>query len=440
VKPLILCLLLAANLSAAEAVTGAALASAASTARAAAEQELATLRAETVTARAALATAMHAAHVTANTARDRLRAAATARDAAQLELTQRRKDQERELVLVRQQAEKSVIAARLGDAEAKAIAGLAPAERVAKAAPALRARLDRLPGLLTAQRRDERIVSRDGTIVQAPVLHLGAARAVALGPDHATRGTLFRTAVSSGAADAPWQVRGPAIGNHPGLLAIDVTGSLQQDGVHHGRSLWDWIIAGRFFIWPIIATLLLGVGIAFWRFVRLHRQTVDPRLMAQVASAVGSGDTAGARALVADRRTPLARVLDAGLAVLDRGRDAREAALAQALIAEQPRLQQGLAFLMVLAGIAPLLGLLGTVTGMIDMFGVIADQGSGNAKSLSGAISEALTTTQAGMIVAIPLLLLHAILARIAERRMLRLEEAAIGLIGLGGQSQGNSR
>lgn len=404
------------------------LATSATAARTAAEQELAAVRATLTAERAAVAKSMHQAHAQADAARARLKVATAARDEAQAELALRRKEQERELVLVRQQADKAVVAARLGDAEAKEIAKLPPAERVTRAAPALKARLDRLPGLLTAQRGDERIIARDGAIVQAPVLRLGDARAVALGADHATRGVLVRAADGTS-----WRVRGPAIDTDPTRIAIDISGGLAQEAGHGHRSLGEWIAAGRFFIWPILISLVVGLGIAAWRFIRLPAQAVDPQLTARVTRAVAEGDLPAAQALVADGRTPLARVLAAGLAVLDRGRDAREAALAQALIAEQPRLNQGLAFLMVLAGIAPLLGLLGTVTGMIDMFTVLAEQGSGNAKSLSGAISEALTTTQAGMIVAIPLLLLHAVLARIAERRLLRMEEAAIGLIGLGG-------
>ena len=404
------------------------LAASATAVRTAAERELATVRATLTAERTALAKSMHEAHAQADAARARLKAATAARDEVQGELALRRKEQERELVLVRQQADKAVVVARLGDAEAKEIAKLPPAERVARAAPALKARLDRLPTQLTAQRGDERIIARDGTIVQAQVLRLGDARAVALGPDHATRGVLTRAADGTS-----WRVRGPQIGSDPSVVAIDISGGLAQEAGHRHRSLGEWIAAGRFFIWPILVSLVVGLGIAAWRFIRLPSQAVDPQLTARVTRAVTEGDVPAAQALVAHGRTPLARVLAAGLAVLDRGRDAREAALAQALIAEQPRLNQGLAFLMVLAGIAPLLGLLGTVTGMIDMFTVLAEQGSGNAKSLSGAISEALTTTQAGMIVAIPLLLLHAVLARIAERRLLRMEEAAIGLIGLGG-------
>ena len=103
------------------------------------------------------------------------------------------------------------------------------------------------------------------------------------------------------------------------------------------------------------------------------------------------------------------------------------------MLAEAPRLQRGLNLVLLLASIAPLLGLLGTVTGMIDLFAVIGAQGSGNARALSGGISEALITTQAGMLVAVPLLVAHSLLNRAAERRIVLLEEAASGILGASG-------
>ena len=75
------------------------------------------------------------------------------------------------------------------------------------------------------------------------------------------------------------------------------------------------------------------------------------------------------------------------------------------------------------AGIAPLLGLLGTVTGMISTFDVITEYGTGNPRLLSGGISVALITTQLGLIVAVPLVLAHAWASRAIERRQALLEE-----------------
>ena len=83
----------------------------------------------------------------------------------------------------------------------------------------------------------------------------------------------------------------------------------------------------------------------------------------------------------------------------------------ESLTTEQTRLEQGLAFLKLIAAIAPMLGLLGTVTGMIETFQAIALHGSGDPKLMSGGISEALVTTVAGLVTAIPILLLHSLLS-----------------------------
>ena len=171
--------------------------------------------------------------------------------------------------------------------------------------------------------------------------------------------------------------------------------------------------------------------IALERLIALIKRRVDPRRLVEIAGHLARGDHAAATAAVSNGHSPLDRVLAAGLSALGRPREAREAVVEQALLSETGQLTRGLPAIAVLAGVAPLLGLLGTVTGMIDMFAVISAQGSGNAKSLSGGISEALICTQAGMLVAIPLLLLHAWLARLSDRRAQILEEAACGMLGL---------
>ncbi len=82
----------------------------------------------------------------------------------------------------------------------------------------------------------------------------------------------------------------------------------------------------------------------------------------------------------------------------------------------RPELRRGIAFISVLAAVAPLLGLLGTVTGMVRAFDVIAVFGTGNARELAGGLSQALVTTQSGLLVAIPGLMFGALLSRRARR------------------------
>ncbi|MFW5846020.1 MAG: MotA/TolQ/ExbB proton channel family protein, partial [Planctomycetota bacterium] len=109
----------------------------------------------------------------------------------------------------------------------------------------------------------------------------------------------------------------------------------------------------------------------------------------------------------------------------------REAALEAALLAEDPRLERSLGLLAACAAIAPLLGLLGTVSGMITTFDVIAVHGSGDAGRLATGIAQALVTTQAGLLAAVPILLLHAGFSRAVDRRQMLLEEVANEVLGL---------
>ncbi len=99
------------------------------------------------------------------------------------------------------------------------------------------------------------------------------------------------------------------------------------------------------------------------------------------------------------------------------------------LLEIRPRLERYLAFLALVAAAAPLLGLLGTVTGMIKTFNLITIFGTGDAKKLSSGISEALVTTELGLAVAIPVLLAHGLLNRMAKRKMADLEQGAVAFL-----------
>jgi biopolymer transport protein ExbB len=108
-----------------------------------------------------------------------------------------------------------------------------------------------------------------------------------------------------------------------------------------------------------------------------------------------------------------------------------ENALQEAILREIPSMERFLSTLGMLAAIAPLLGLLGTVTGMIDTFHVITLHGTGDPRLMSGGISEALITTMLGLSVAIPLMLAHTLFNRAVERNIGELEEKAVALVNL---------
>ena len=96
------------------------------------------------------------------------------------------------------------------------------------------------------------------------------------------------------------------------------------------------------------------------------------------------------------------------------------------MLEAQPKVERFLSVIAVTAAVAPLLGLLGTVTGMINTFKMITLFGTGDASSLSGGISEALITTELGLVVAIPSLVAHAMLNRKAQSIMANMEKLAV--------------
>jgi len=124
-----------------------------------------------------------------------------------------------------------------------------------------------------------------------------------------------------------------------------------------------------------------------------------------------------------------ARVIKATIRNLDRDREHIEDIVAESILHESGRLDRFGSMILVIAAVAPLLGLLGTVTGMIATFDIITEFGTGDPKLLSGGISIALVTTELGLIVAIPVLMLGNLLSGWAERIKDSMEHSALHLI-----------
>ena len=126
---------------------------------------------------------------------------------------------------------------------------------------------------------------------------------------------------------------------------------------------------------------------------------------------------------------PFGALLVAGVNHADEEKELLEEILYERLLATQPKLERLLAFIALTAGAAPLLGLLGTVTGMIQTFKLITVFGTGDAKSLSSGISEALITTEFGLYVAIPALLAQALLSRKAKGTLSEMEQTSVAFV-----------
>lgn len=165
----------------------------------------------------------------------------------------------------------------------------------------------------------------------------------------------------------------------------------------------------------IIAVGLLGLSLCLWKFVALH--TIGGRIRSQIRS----GEP--------DQSNPLGRVLAIYSDNPEADLETLELKLDEAILRETAPIETGLSFIKVLYVVAPLLGLLGTVVGMIATFQMITLFGTGDPRMMAGGISTALVTTVLGLVVAIPLTLLHSYLQGRAKALIGVLEEQAAGII-----------
>jgi len=158
-------------------------------------------------------------------------------------------------------------------------------------------------------------------------------------------------------------------------------------------------------------------------------KTPRPEDVQQVLAHIETGDLAKARSTAAAMPGAGGDLMVAGVEHADEKRGTLEEILYEKILAVRPKLERFLPFIALTAAAAPLLGLLGTVTGMIKTFNLITIFGTGDAKSLSSGISEALITTALGLIIAIPALIAHGMLARMARQKLGDMEQTAVGFI-----------
>ena len=187
---------------------------------------------------------------------------------------------------------------------------------------------------------------------------------------------------------------------------------------------------GGVVMYPLLALPIWALLIMLYKFLQLalvHR--VSRRFSKKLIRLLDADDMEGAKKLIKKRWGTLGRVARTCLEHTERGREAAERAVKEILLKEVPGLNRHLSTLAVIAGAAPLLGLLGTVTGMISLFEVITNYGTGDPKIMASGISEALITTQTGLVVAIPILLVHNMLRNRKNRLQEELERNAIAIL-----------
>jgi biopolymer transport protein ExbB len=191
--------------------------------------------------------------------------------------------------------------------------------------------------------------------------------------------------------------------------------------------MWEIVRAGGPLMWPIILCSVLAAAIVLERLWTLQSKRVLPQeLTAKIWQLVENRQVNDNAIAALERSSPLGRVLAAGLAHRHRPREIFKERLEDTGRHVVHELERFLDALGTIASISPLLGLLGTVTGIIKAFNAITAGGMGDPRALSGGIAEALITTAAGLCVAIPALVAHRYLRRRVDRIVIDMEKEAI--------------
>jgi biopolymer transport protein ExbB len=184
-----------------------------------------------------------------------------------------------------------------------------------------------------------------------------------------------------------------------------------------------------------VGVVILGLGViclilGLIKILEVSRfKTPSPETVQKVLAHIDAGNITEAAIVAASIPGAGGALVKKGVEHVDEKRGTLEEILYEKILAVRPALERFLPFIALTAAAAPLLGLLGTVTGMIKTFNLITIFGTGDAKSLSSGISEALVTTELGLVVAIPALILHGLLSRMARQKIGEMEQTAVSFI-----------
>lgn len=194
--------------------------------------------------------------------------------------------------------------------------------------------------------------------------------------------------------------------------------------------MFEIIASGGLMMIPIVLCSIAVIGISVERYWTLNPAKVAPRtLLAQVWSWIKNNQVDAAKLRELKQASPLGRILAAGLSNSRHGRDVMKDSIEEAANQVIHELERYIGALGTIANVSPLLGLLGSVFGMIETFNAIMLKGAGNASVLAGGIAVALVTTAAGLVVAIPATVLHRYFLRRVDSLVVIMEEESIKLV-----------
>jgi biopolymer transport protein ExbB len=291
------------------------------------------------------------------------------------------------------------------------------------------ARLEEMAGGLTfdgTAAGDDGLVKRGKFLLFGPVAYFASTDAKLVGVASQRVGSLFPVVEPYADAAQTEQVR-QVLADGRGQLPFDASLGNARKIEELKESIVEHFLKGGAVMWPILLLLCCAMLVVLLKwlsllFVRLPR----PKRFAELLDAVRQKDIVRAKALVSEIRGLAGRMLTAGVEVLDQPRELIEEAMFEKMLDAKASLHRFIPFVAVAAACAPLLGLLGTVTGIISTFNLMTVFGSGDIKMLSSGISEALITTEYGLYVAIPCVLMHSFLSRKAKGITDKMEQIAV--------------
>ena len=192
----------------------------------------------------------------------------------------------------------------------------------------------------------------------------------------------------------------------------------------------ELVQSGGLLMWPLIACSVVVMAISIERYFALSSSKIAPRgLLGQTWRTVSADKMNGAEIKKLKANSPLGKLLAAGLINAGHGREVMKDSIEEAAGEVIHDMERYLNALGTVAVITPLIGLLGTVIGMIKVFQEITLHGTGDAAILAGGISEALMTTASGLAVAIPALILHRYFLRKIDDIVVLLEQESVKLV-----------
>ncbi len=184
------------------------------------------------------------------------------------------------------------------------------------------------------------------------------------------------------------------------------------------------------FMWPLLVCLAIGIAFVFERFWSLTRASINAKkFFIKVQQSLEESGVVGAIEVCANTRGSVASIFHAALLKAEHGLERMEKAIEDGGSIEMAFLEKGMIWLSTIISIAPLLGFLGTVSGMIRAFSAIARRGDVEPSIVAGGISEALITTAAGLAVAILIQAFYNFFASRIDKIVIDMEESSIALV-----------